>query len=86
MKNIGVSNCSIKCLKELLPECKIRPAVNQVEVCPPGLPAVCLGLVGLLAPQISDQACLALHRHLPDLRRSLGQHSAHLVCSGSCSL
>ena len=31
-KSIGVSNCSIKCLEALLPQCKIRPAVNQVEV------------------------------------------------------
>ena len=31
-KSIGVSNFTIKLLKELLKSCKIRPAVNQVEL------------------------------------------------------
>ncbi|KAI0058405.1 Aldo/keto reductase [Artomyces pyxidatus] len=34
VKSIGVSNFSIKTLTELLPHCKIVPAVNQVEAHP----------------------------------------------------
>jgi hypothetical protein len=34
VKSIGVSNFSIKTLSVLLPECKIVPAVNQVEMHP----------------------------------------------------
>ena len=33
-KNIGVSNCTIPMLYDLLAGCKIRPAVNQIEVHP----------------------------------------------------
>jgi diketogulonate reductase-like aldo/keto reductase len=33
-KSIGVSNFTIGLLKELLPTCKIKPAVNQVELHP----------------------------------------------------
>lgn len=32
VKSIGVSNYTIKHLKELLAECKVKPAVNQVEL------------------------------------------------------
>ena len=34
VKNIGVSNCSIKKLQLILDNCKTPPAVNQVEVHP----------------------------------------------------
>jgi len=31
---IGVSNCTISHLKEFLEECKVVPAINQVEFSP----------------------------------------------------
>lgn len=34
VKTIGVSNFSIKTLSELLPHCKVVPAINQVEAHP----------------------------------------------------
>ncbi|KAH7878202.1 Aldo/keto reductase [Lentinula edodes] len=34
VKTLGVSNFSIKTLEQLLPQCSIRPAVNQVEIHP----------------------------------------------------
>jgi len=44
-RHLGVSNFSVKKLRELLPHCKIRPEVNQVELHPllqqPALVAYC---------------------------------------------
>ncbi len=37
VKTIGVSNFSIKTLEQLLPQCTVIPATNQVE-CHPCLP------------------------------------------------
>jgi glycerol 2-dehydrogenase (NADP+) len=34
VKSIGVSNFSIKTLEELLPQCSVVPATNQVELHP----------------------------------------------------
>jgi len=34
VKHIGISNFSIKTLEVLLPQCKVKPVVNQVEVNP----------------------------------------------------
>ncbi|KAJ3815110.1 Aldo/keto reductase [Lentinula aff. lateritia] len=34
VKTLGVSNFSIKTLEQLLPQCSVRPAVNQVEIHP----------------------------------------------------
>jgi diketogulonate reductase-like aldo/keto reductase len=31
VREIGVSNCSASTLEGLLPSCRIRPAMNQVE-------------------------------------------------------
>lgn len=33
-RHLGVSNCSAKKLRELLPHCKLKPEVNQVELHP----------------------------------------------------